>query len=149
DWYSGGSFPVRGDKCWVPTGRSVPEKQRDPCDESEPGNSSISPRTGNVSFSVPITSWGYRGSEIGFALTYHWLSITDPALAFQQLRHPAALSDDHLSDNYNPLWTHSFAQWIEVLADGTAVWNRGDGKQVPFAQYWQGNQGPYWRAEDS
>src|SRR5262249_19595958 len=44
---------------------------------------------------------------------------------------------------------HSFAQWIEVLADGTAVWNRGDGKQVPFAQYWQGNQGPYWRAEDS
>src|SRR5262249_6634176 len=111
-WAAGATLWVAGDRCFIRTGRG---RRRYPCSEGAAGNSTVHPLTGEVSFDVPVTSWGYRGTEIPFSLTYRSRCAIDPELAFYQPKHPAALSDASSADNYNPRWTHSFAQWVEVL----------------------------------
>jgi YD repeat-containing protein len=145
-----GAFPVEGGKCYVPRGRGVTAKDCSVCSNSsaQPGNSSITPIDGDVSFTVPVTSWAYRGEEVDFSLTYHSRSAQDPRLDFNRIRHPAGLSDREDRWDYNPKWTHNFAQWLEVLEDGTAIWNRGDGTQLGFAISWNGNT-PSWKSGES
>ncbi len=148
NWSGGGTFPVDGTKCNVKKGRGTwvfhcVEWIYVPCD------SAISPIDGSIRFSVPVCSWGYRGTELNFSLTYSSRSLTDASLSFWQVKHPAALSDQNQATNYNPLWTHSFAQWIEVLQTGEAVWHKGDGTAEAFEQYWNGTQGPFRRSHGS
>lgn len=151
-WQSFGSLPVEGSGCSViQTWRGVARNEISFClaGTAASGNSSVVPLDGNVRFSVPVTSWGYRGTTLDFALSYNSQSIVDPLLRQNQVRHPAGLSDRNPSDHYNPKWTHTYAQWIEVLGDGTAVWNAGDGTQQGFTQYFEGQQGPLWSSRDS
>jgi RHS repeat-associated protein len=149
-WATSQSFLVRGTKCWIPTGRTVGPEENAACVlyNSLPGNSTISPSNGNVHFEVPITSWGYRGLRLGFSLYYNSQSVVDHGRSFHQLKHPAALSDDNIDAGYNPKWSCSFAEWIEVLDNGTAVWNRADGSQTTFSKSGP-PEAPLWTSEDS
>lgn len=99
---------------------------------------------------MPVTSWGYRGTTVDFELTFNSVSDVDHSLQFLAPRHPAALSDPNNSSSYNPKWTHTFAQWVEVLLDGTALWHRGDGTTIafPFGSAPPG-QPRTWQAPDS
>jgi RHS repeat-associated protein len=148
-WGSEVGFPVVGTRCWISHANDTSATKCTVCRDKEPAFSDISPSDGNVHFEVPITSWGYRGERIPFSLHYNSVSVLDPYKSFHQPLHPAALSDRFQDNRYNPKWTHSFAQWIEVLEDGHAVWNRGDGSRMVFEQYWNGASGPFWRSEES
>ncbi len=151
NWNSGGgTVNVVGTQCSTKNGRAGTWYQ-DECGRLIyiAADSSVSPFDGAVKFSVPVCSWGFRGTELDFSLTYCSRSFTDASLAFQQVKHPAALSDHNQATNYNPLWTHTYAQWVEVLQTGQAVWHKGDGTTEPFEQYWNGQQGPFWRSAGS
>jgi len=98
------------------------------------------PRTGDQSFEVPVTAWGYRGWDLGFSLTYHSVGTVDPTV-------PEANNFARLSEG-NSKWTHTFAQWVEVVDTGgngiRAVWYNGSGTQA-FRDGGSGN----WISEDS
>ena len=149
------SFPVGnpppGANCDIRIRRYVAEGDNSSCKggSNQAGYSAITPLNGNVTFQVPITSWGYGGQQLDLALTYNSNSIVDASASFFQVKHPAALSDKDRHDTYNPKWTHSYAQWIEVVWNGYAVWNRGDGTQMAFEQYWVEQSGPFWRSVES
>src|SRR5262249_16156724 len=145
-WAAGATLWVAGDRCFIRTGRG---RRRYPCSEGAAGDSPVHPLTGGGSFDVPVPSWGDRGTEIPFSLPYPPRRALDPDTPFLQPKHPAALSDASSADNYNPRWTHSFAQWVEVLNDGSAIWHHGDGTEAEFEQYWVGTSGPFWRSEES
>src|SRR5207248_725812 len=62
-------------------------------------------------------------------------------------RHPGALSDNDPRHLYNPKWTHTFAQWAEMVDDGHVVWNRGDGTQAAFSNVGTADF-PDWRSDE-
>lgn len=150
-WKKFPEMAVEGTGCTaVRTARGCARNERGFClaGTKQPGNSSVTPLDGNVSFTVPITSWGYRGTTLDFSLTYNSQSVVDPELQANQVRDPAALSDSNPGNHYNPKWTHTYAQWIEVLADGNAVWNQGDGTQHSFIPETGPNGEMLWRGRD-
>jgi hypothetical protein len=92
------------------------------CDQVSTG-SSTSPLEGHQSFTIPITSWEFRGQRFGFSITYNSHAIRDP----QGLESPelAGLSER------NSHWSHTYAQWIDLYRDQTgkqyAVWHHEGG----------------------
>jgi YD repeat-containing protein len=95
--------------------------------------STTSPFTGSQSWTVPITSWAYKGATLSFGLIANSVSLVDP-----QATDPlGADPDEPLTPNFaglsekNSKWTHPYAQWIDLFRDETgheyAVWHRGGG----------------------
>ncbi len=137
--------------CWIQDLSGVDPGDRDACKQgtAQSGNSTITPLDGNVSFQVPVTSWKCRGQRYPLTLTYNSNSARAAMLFYNQPWHPAALSDKDQKHNYNPKWTHTYAQWVEVTLSGHALWHRGDGTTIAFEQYWNGAEGPFWRTDES
>ena len=99
--------------------------------------SSTSPLTGNQTFTVPVTSWDYKGLTVPFALTYDSIGLTDP-------QQPIVPNFNGVSER-NSHWTHPYAQWIDYARDpnsGTvyAVWHHGNSilafRNVPASNTW-------------
>jgi len=143
-WYNGPGVHVDGEKCTIIKARSLPTWKNSPCElnNAAPARSTIVPETGNLHFEVPITSWGYRGQTISFSLAYNSLSALDHALAYNQPKHPAALSDDDQKHNYNPKFTHTLS-YTTVSTPGnwpqrklSAVDVVGAGSPSPATYHW-------------
>src|SRR5207249_2642819 len=85
------------------------------------------PFSGAQSWTVPVTSWDYKGASFPFALHYNSLSMVDPGA-------PALPEYNGLSER-NSKWSHPYAQWVDLYADeaGTqyAVWHH-DGVLTSF-----------------
>ena len=162
--------PTTGDEakdsasCYPVTDPGVlDQRQIDPddscgCATCAPGNSSIDPRTGAVRFEVPITSWPFRGTELGLSLHYDSNSRADPRLR------TADRSDMHAHPDFahfsyrNSKWSHNWAQFVEVIDTGTgewtALWHTGDGGVTPFHVVGAPNRHsptyqPQWISDDS
>jgi RHS repeat-associated protein len=97
-----------------------------------PTGSTTSPLTGEQSFSVPVTSWDYRGNAFSFDLDYGSHSQIDAVgyRSYSQVNppEPAAPEFTGLSER-NCKWSHSYSQWIDLYQDEGgkryAVWHRG------------------------
>jgi YD repeat-containing protein len=106
--------------------------------------SSTSPLTGNQSFTIPVTSWSFHGATYRFSLTYNSQSLHD-------VETPNAVQAPDfagLCEN-NPKWSHSFAQWIDLIRDEQgkehAVW-RQNGRWITFQRTLPSGA---WEAPDS
>jgi RHS repeat-associated protein len=164
-WTGACEFLVKGTQCWVDPSRSSEAYSRLHCKDAGKTRieSSLIPQNGEVSFSVPITSWGYAGTTLGVALHYRSTRRIDPGLSFHHPWDPADLSDFDQGDAYSPRWSLSYAEWIEILDDRTALWNRADGSQMTFTALkdangvqledalgnllWECEEGPYTLTE--
>ncbi len=109
--------------------------------------SAIDPRTGGLTWDVPVTSWSYRGLQLGLSFHYSSLSHVGPQYnevnAQQVLNAPPNTS--RLSER-NSRWTHNWAQSVEVVWQDNemqAVWNQG-GSILGFRQ-----QGEQWESPRS
>src|SRR5262249_10260251 len=91
------------------------------CDGVSTG-SSTSPLTGHQSFTIPITSWNYKGATFPFALQYSSHALVDPQ------RTAEAPELNGLSEQ-NSHWSHPYAMWIDLFQDEAgkqyAVWHQG------------------------
>jgi hypothetical protein len=91
------------------------------CDAVATG-SSTSPLSGHQSFTVPITSWNYKGTTFPFALEYNSHALIDPQ------RTAEAPNFNGLSEQ-NSHWSHPYAMWIDLFQDESgkqyAVWHQG------------------------
>jgi len=96
----------------------------------ENGFSTIDPRTGGVGFDIPLSGYQYRGVDLGISLHYNSKSKADPSKDSPDLPDVDATGDlAHMSQR-NSRWTHSWAQRMEVVYDGSeyhALWYTGGG----------------------
>lgn len=150
------------------SGRCYPITKRiidgsDTCDcacDWQPGNSSISPSSGAVGFEVPITSWNARGWSLGMALHYNSNARVDPTLDAPVID-PTVIPEPNLAhlSTRNSRWTHTWAQFVEVVDEGTgepgestgqiaALWHTGNGGVVKFDGVVDGGS-LSWAPEDS
>ncbi len=89
------------------TQRSVSSDDACGCTSCAPGFSSIDPLSGAVMFDVPVTSWTYRGTELGFSLHYHSNLRADPALNQPGWAKTQASPDFAHFATRNSRWTHA------------------------------------------
>jgi hypothetical protein len=86
-----------------------------------PTGSETDPQDGGQSWSIPVTSWPYKGSTYGLSATFFSEGMVDP-------KNPDVMNLAGLSEK-NSHWTHNFAMWptlsIDETAAGWAVVHRG------------------------
>ena len=96
-----------------------------------PAYSNIDPASGAVSFEVPVTSWSYRGTQLGLTLSYNSGSRADPSLDSPDWPGVNAQPDLSRLSQRNSRWTHNWAQFMEVVEDPGgelhALWHTGGG----------------------
>jgi len=118
-----------------------------------PALSSIDAHSGAVSFEVPVTGWTYLGSDLGLTLHYNSDSKADPRLEGQGNPNVQAQPNRAGLSRRNTRWTHSWAQFVEVVSDGAemqALWHTGDGGAVGFLGNWDNEAKQYsWVPKDS
>jgi RHS repeat-associated protein len=109
----------------------------------------VSPRTGAARFEVPVTSWAYRGTTLDLSLNYSSDSRADPLLDSTDLPDVNPLPDRAHLSRRNSRWTHTWAQFVEVVSDDignpVALWHGGDGTVTGFRQNPDGS----WTPRDS
>lgn len=120
---------------------------------SVPALSAIDPQSGAVSFEVPVTSWSYRGSQLGLTLHYNSDSMADPRLEGAGMTNVQAQPSRAGLSRRNSHWTQSWAQFVEVVSDGAAtraLWHTGNGGAVSFTGVWDPETRSYtWAPTDS
>lgn len=120
---------------------------------SVPALSAIDPQSGAVSFEVPVTGWTYRGSQLGLTLHYNSNSKADPRLEGAAMPNVQAQPNRAGLSRRNTRWTHSWAQFVEVVSDGAevhALWHTGNGGSVGFLGIWDTATKAYtWAPTDS
>ena len=120
---------------------------------SVPALSAIDPQSGAVSFEVPVTGWTYRGSQLGLTLHYNSDSKADPRLEGAPMPNVQAQPNRAGLSRRNTRWTHSWAQFVEVVSDGAemhALWHTGNGGAVGFLGTWDAQTQAYtWVPSDS
>jgi len=114
----------------------------------QPGNSTIDPRSGAVSFQVPLSGFEFRGVDLGLTFTYNSNAKADPRFDSLNLPGVDPAGDLARMSRRNSRWTHNWAQAIEVVSDGVlqkALWHTGTGGTVSFERTVSG----VWVSSDS